>query len=380
MGELRTCKRKRAKRKGGKSKKGVLQKTILDYDKSSFTYSQKDICVSDYLDYWLKEYVIINCKYSTIEGYKIIIERHIKPDIGHYKLHSIQAIILQQFINKKYMSGLGKHYLANILSVLSCAFKHAVYPYQFIKENPTQYIKLPKYKQQKELSKKILTSEDFKRIITRFPEGSSFYIPLQIAYHTGARISECCALTWDDVDFKNQTISINKIIQKQENREWYFSTPKTHTSNRNILIGNTLIGILKKHYTAQRKNKKAFDIKYLTYYKNSQNKIYTYPQGSSYTPYDDMVNFICTSAKGSLISPESFRYCSRIINYELMIPFRFHNLRHTHATLLIENGAKIKDVQNRLGHSRIATTMDIYSHATSKMSHETVEIFEKSIK
>jgi integrase len=85
---------------------------------------------------------------------------------------------------------------------------------------------------------------------------------------------------------------------------------------------------------------------------------------------------VCTTERGTLVTPETFRYCSRVINYELMIEFNFHALRHTHATRLIENGAKMKDVQVRLGHSKISTTMDIYTHATDNMSLETVNIFE----
>lgn len=67
------------------------------------------------------------------------------------------------------------------------------------------------------------------------------------------------------------------------------------------------------------------------------------------------------------------------MNYELGIPFNFHALRHTHATMLLEGGANIKDIQKRLGHSRLSTTMDTYSHVTEKIQSETVDILEKII-
>lgn len=80
------------------------------------------------------------------------------------------------------------------------------------------------------------------------------------------------------------------------------------------------------------------------------------------------------------MTPDSFKYASRVINHSLNIPFKFHYLRHTHATILIENGANMKYVQKRLGHSKLSTTMDTYSHVTHKMEDDTIEIFEKSIK
>ena len=111
--------------------------------------------------------------------------------------------------------------------------------------------------------------------------------------------------------------------------------------------------ILKKHKEWQDSNR----IKYGEWYHDS--------------------NFVCTKENGEPLNINSYKYLSRVVNYELEINFSMHSLRHTHATLLLENGANIKDIQRRLGHSKLATTMDTYSHITEKMQNNTVNIFEK---
>ncbi|WP_423219668.1 tyrosine-type recombinase/integrase [Clostridium hydrogeniformans] len=87
-----------------------------------------------------------------------------------------------------------------------------------------------------------------------------------------------------------------------------------------------------------------------------------------------------TKENVELISTESLKYLSRVVNYDLGIRFNFHMLRHTHATMLLENGSNFKYIQKRLGHSKLSTTMDTYSHVTEKMSISTVDIFENVIK
>ena len=376
-------KRKKIERKGGKTKseaKKALIKAMYEYEEQA-TFDSKKISLSQYLDFWYKNYVELNCKYSTISGYKIMIEKHIKPGLGFYKLSELSPSQIQEFINQKYIYGLGKRYIGNILSVLNSSLKMAVYPYKLLKENPTVYAKIPKNQNtQIHTQMKILSPEEMNKIFQRFPFGSSFYIPLQIAYHTGVRIGECCALTWNDIDLTTNTIKISKSLSRQYNHEWFFGTTKTLTSNRTIPIGSTLVNILKKHKKWQLENKLNLNTRYSTYYQTEKNKIYEVKNIPTYFSGDKKIEFVCTSETGSLITPESFRYCSRIINYELLIEFNFHALRHTHATRLIENGAKMKDVQVRLGHSKLSTTMDIYTHTTSNMSTETVNIFEKFYK
>lgn len=353
-------KRKKIERKGGSTKKEALtalRNAIAEYENAGALKSDNDISYSDYLDYWMNNYVKIQCKRTTEALYKRYIEQHIKPILGLYKLKTLNPSILQDFLNKKSINGFSKNTVSSFYGLLSGSLKYAVYPMKYIKENPMTYVHMPRYdilhkKDSTEL--KIISLTDFNRMIERFPLGSSFYIPLQIAFQTGLRASEVTGLTWDDIDFNNYTLEVNKILVKI-GPEWTFGTPKTQSSHRIINIGPSLIKILQDHKIYQDEMR----IKYGNWYKES--------------------NFICTKENGENITTESLKYLSRVVNYELKINFNFHSLRHTHATMLIENGANMKDVQNRLGHSKLSTTMDTYAHVTLNMQRQTVDIFENAI-
>ncbi|KYH35381.1 tyrosine recombinase XerC [Clostridium tepidiprofundi DSM 19306] len=347
-------------RKGGMTKieaEKALRKALEEYESTGDVKAISNISVSDYFDYWFENYVLINCKYNTQQLYETVINNHIKPALGTHKLKALTPAMLQEFINKKYKNGFSRASIGNFYGVLSGALKAAVYPYQYIKENPMQYVKLPKENKMKENANhlKIISIQDFNKIINRFPQGSSFYIPLQIAFHTGLRAAEVCGLTWDCIDLENKFLKVEKILIGKGRGIFEFGTPKTKSSNRSITIGSTLVTILKKNKIWQNENK----LKYGQYYKNS--------------------NFVCTKENGENITPNTLKYLSRVVNYELGIKFNFHSLRHTHATMLLEAGANIKDIQKRLGHSKIATTMDTYSHVTEKMKNDTVEIFESLV-
>ncbi|AVQ37502.1 site-specific integrase [Clostridium botulinum] len=352
-------KRKRIERAGGDTKKEAekaLRNALLEFEKAGSILNESNISVSDYFDYWHKEYVIINCKYNTQLYYRQIIDKHIKPALGIYKLKSLTPSVLQKFLNKKYLNGFAKNSVSNFYGVLSGALKMAVYPYQLIKENPMHYVNMPKYNNVKNDKNdlKVITLEQFNKIINRFPKGSSFHVPLYIGFNTGLRAAEVCGLTWNCINFDDRTLTVEKILLKKE-REWIFGTPKTKSSNRTILIGKTLYNILKSHKKWQIENK----LKYGKYYTHS--------------------NFICTKENGQLVTPDSLKYLSRVVNYELNISFSFHSLRHTHATMLLESGANIKDIQKRLGHSKLSTTMDTYSHVTKNLSEDSIARFESII-
>ena len=89
---------------------------------------------------------------------------------------------------------------------------------------------------------------------------------------------------------------------------------------------------------------------------------------------------ICRKENGEYASSDGFKYCARVIHHELKIAFNFHSLRHTHATILVQEGANLKDVQERLGHAHIETTLDIYTHNTQQMREESVSLFERHLR
>ena len=381
-------KRKRIEKVGGDTKKEAekaLRKALAEYDNTGEVFKPSDISVSDYMDYWFKNYVKINCKSNTQSGYSQIIKNHIKPALGIYRLKSLSPSLLQEFVNNKFLAGFSKNYLSSMPTILRNSLKYAVHPCMYIRENPMVFVKLPRYSQSKrELNHKVISKNDFRKIIERFPLGSSFHISLMIGYHIGCRISEASSLTWEDINLEEATIDINKTLIKND-KHWYLGTPKTIGSMRTIRIGETLIAALKKHRLWQNKNRLRYGGNYIIQYERvdksqirDNRRIIS--MESDLEPCYNELKIVCTKENGKIITPDSFKYASRVINYELGIKFNFHSLRHTHATILIENGANIKDVQKRLGHSTIETTLDTYTHVTESMSQQSVEIFEKALK
>jgi integrase len=356
-------KRRKIERAGGSTKKEALEslrKAIIEFENAGTFIDESATSVSDYFDYWFNEYVLLNCKPNTQKSYKQLISNHIKPQIGIYKLKKITPAKLQELINIKYRDGFSKNYLKNFYGVLSGAFRNAVYPYQLIKENPMTYVTLPKYNQKlinnlEDL--KIITLEQYNIMLKRFPYSSNMHMPLQIGFHTGMRVGEVMSLTWDCIDLEAHTIKVEKILYRNDFNQWIFSTPKTQSSYRTIKIGDTLTSLLRRFHTDQKANRLRY--------------------GEYYIKHD--YDFALLKENGELLTIDSIKYLSRIVNYELNIPFKFHSLRHTHATMLLEAGANIKDIQERLGHSKSSITMDVYSHVTKKMSNDSVNLFETII-
>ena len=362
---------------------------------------KENMSYSDFLDYWIDTYANFNLKYSTTVSYINIIKNHIKPRIGAYKLCQLDTRLLQEFINKIYVEyAFSKNYMGSILKVIKGSLKYACYNLNYINSNPAEHVHTPKINKTNSDPAHIFTKKEIERILNRFKNSHSIYYAFLTAYYTGLRVSEVYGLTWDCIDFENKTININKnIIKKNQNGlpkkksitkghsvgVWYYGECKNPQSKRIISIGDTLINALKEYKKEQEENQRLYGDTYLYYYeKEVLNEITNKAETKLLEAKAELevplpkAELVFVKENGLFLGTDSPKYAFKVIHYELGINSRFHDFRDTHATRLIENGADIKAVSKRLGHSNIRTTYDIYVKVTEKMEDDTVERFEKA--
>ena len=393
-------KRKFISKAGYKTKAGAYKEGIIalnQYMNTGYAIKPNDMSYSDFLDYWIENYCKVNTKYHTVEAYSNIVKNHIKPNLGFYKLSQISKPTLQEFINMIYVKkSYSKNFLNNIRKVLKCSFNYA-FDNEYVKFNPASNLKLPKYDIPPSDPAHIFTSEEIDMILERFKDNRCIYHAFLLAYCTGLRLAEVFALTWDDIDFANKTISVNKNILKKNQAGgtkmrhisgnstmvWYFGTCKTQTSYRQISIGDTLVNSLKAFKMEQEQFKILYGDNYMKHYKkvvinpfNNKEEVKIVNAIAEIDVTLPEVNFVFTKNNGVYEGTDSVKYPFKVIHYELGINCRFHDFRDTHATRLIESGADIKAVSKRLGHRNIDFTYDIYVRVTEKMENDVANKFE----
>jgi len=354
-----------------------------EYNNTGRTFSPKEVSVADYLDYWLENAIKKNIdhgySYRTYCDYESKIRIHLKPAFGIYRLSTFQYAPdkIQEWIDDMKNRGFSKSMIKNTLTCLQGALNYAIMPLKYTQNNPCLPVevgKMPVDMDAKAHAEYVLTKEDYQEIIERFPPSSYFNISLVLPYNAGTRIGETFAIDLlSDVNFKTHEIIINKQMQKEEHT-WYMKSPK-YDSYRTIKIGKTLKDALKEVIRNRRKNQMKLGGTFL--------KTYIMPDKSIAQIRADVkvmhqeIMPLCTKENGELVTPESFKYCARVIHWELGNPlFHSHALRHTHGTILAENGVNPKTVMERLGHKDITTTLQTYTFNTEVMQQKAVDVFE----
>ena len=355
-------KRKKIERVGGDTKVEALKalrEAIMKYERG-YVEPEK-MAVEEYLDDWVENYIKENRKINTYNRYRGLIDRNIIPNIGSILLKDLRSIHVETMFLEEKKKSISNSSLENIYVVINSALNRAV-RLQLIYDNPCKYIERPK---RDKFVANVLTVEEFYYILnslnTEKYNDYIFSLALQIVLELGLRRGELAGLEWDNVDFKNNTIEIkNNLIVS--NGKVYLDTPKTEESERTLYISDNLKKLLKKHKSIQNEHK----LRYGQYY---QKNIFN----------GRKCDFIMTWEDGKYIQPNYYSHRFRKILKKLNFdkPVRFHDLRHTNATLLLSQGVDFKVIQTRLGHSDINTTLNIYSHVNMEMQKDATKKLNK---
>ena len=378
------------------SKSGFMSKNEA-YEAGTIAYNEYltagapfktcNISYSDYLDYWIENYCKVNLKYNTIQTYKILIKKYIKPKIGHYKLSTITSVSLNNFITELVNeNNFFKTYFKNILKVVKGSFRDATNIYGFIKYNPALTIRLPKITKEQRDIKHLYTQEEIDRILKRFKNNYTFTCAFLTSCYTGMRTGEVFALTWEDIDLEKGIINIQHSVYDKTKDilgRWYLGTTKTENSKRKVNICNTLKQALSnyKKYQEQLKELYADDYKYYhlenvinEYGKIVDKRIVINKQN------EEKINLIFTREDGTYVGTDIIKYPYKIIKNELNIDCRFYDLRGSYATKTLNNGIDLRDIADLLGHRNIETTGNYYISSTEETKLKAINSLEQTIK
>lgn len=269
-------KRKRKSKSGFASKRDARiagRKALSEYENVGQVMVDRDISYADFLDLWMENDCKLTCKESTLYGYEKKIRLYLKPELGGYRVSSIDKKILQTFITDLYNDGFSINTIISIKGLLTKSFNYALENH-YIMISPANKLVIPQNMQPDKPTRRkehiYLTKDNIDSLFERFPKGTSSFVPLQIAYHTGMRPGEVFGLVWDDIDFDNKVINVNRQIQwrqvKRSKKDikktngtseslgyWYFTSPK-YKSYRVIDIDDVLVSILKEEYEKQNLN------------------------------------------------------------------------------------------------------------------------------
>jgi integrase len=187
-------------------------------------------------------------------------------------------------------------------------------------------------------------------------KGERHYLTFLIAIYTGMRKGELLGLKWSDIDFEKKVIRIQRSLSHIPNKGYQLSTLKTKKSKRQVPIQDFLIKALKAHKERQEIQRKRLG-----------------------EHYQDQNLVICTEI-GTFQDPRNvLRVMKRISKAANVTPIRFHDIRHTHASILISEGVDIIKVQTRLGHSKPSITLEHYAHMMPNQDDEVADIFHNAL-
>jgi integrase len=331
----------------GKTRQEVaeqLARALSDLGRGTYVSPHK-LTVGAWLDTWLHEYKKPSVRPVTYDSYATTIRYHLRPSLGHIALKDLRPDQVQRFYNDKRDAGLSPRTVRYLPTILHGALKQA-FKNQLVTRNVSEATTLPGGRTRK---MRPLSLEEVHQFLTAVKDDRLF-AAMFLELGTGVRRGELLGLRWQDLDLEAGVLHVRQTLVRVGNHEaaaggrrtrLIFQEPKTEQSRRTIPIPEEIIEALRRHKARQAQERLLM--------------------GEAYEDH----GLVFCQANGLPIDPRNFtRAFERLLQQAGIPRIRFHDGRHTFATLMLELGEAPKTVQTMLGHTKIDTTLDIYSHVS----------------
>ena len=333
----------------------ILREVLLSLDKGSYVKPNK-ITVGEWLSQWLKDYASMNTTDRTQENYSSAVKCHLIPSLGKVILADLQPQHIKGYYAEKLSKGradgkggLSARSVVYHHRILSEALDYAV-KMGVVVRNVADFVKPPRVKK---VTMNTLSVEEVERFLEAAKE-TDYYVYFATLVYTGLRRGELLALRWRNLDLVKATLTVVETAYKLGDGRYIIKEPKTAQSRRTIDLPLPLVGLFKVYRIDQ--------------------ELLRIQLGVSLKADD----FVFIRPDGSPINPNAVTLAfRRIIKKAGLKDIRVHDLRHTHATLMLKADVNPKVVSERLGHANIGITLDIYSHVLPGMQAGAAEKFAK---
>lgn len=315
-------------------------------------FTPSKLFFADYATFW-RDNVKKRVAPQTIETYDYILNNRILTEFGHLKVADISHVYLSHFLNRLGGEKLASSTIQKHFNVLNSIFKLAV-KNEILKQNPMDKVDKPtvSYKEgdvydsvELKMLYQLLNEQDNKQMV----------LLIKLALQTGMRKGEMLGLQWNDIDFKNNTINVRHSLSYTKDSQYVLKEPKTKRSVRKVAPPKKMMEELKQHKITKDSERERAD----NLWQNGK--------------YD----FVFATEGGKPFFPDApNRWWTRFLKRTGFKVIRFHDLRHTAATYLINKGANIHSISKRLGHSNISTTMNIYGHYLEEADQKIAQLLD----
>ena len=334
-------------------------------DANSTTGLTSTVTVDTWFYYWFDN-IITDLSPNTRRNYKERYEKNVQPFIGKLIISDVKPMHCKMVLN-----GMMENYAGSTIRqtyiAMGTMFRAAVMN-DVIKKHPMDGVRYTK--PVKSMSDhRVLTVDEQKRFLEAAKDSHNYY-QYALILETGLRTGEMIGLTWDAVDLKRKTLTVNKTLEfRHKQQQWRAGPPKTASSYRTILLTGRACGLLRELWELRKTQLMSEDLAQVLSYTDRRTG-----QTASIDLRDLVfINFRTgMPSKNSSYDTHLYKLCEKAG----IAPFCMHTLRHTYATRAIERGMQPKILQKLLGHASIQTTMDTYVHVTDDSMANAVRQFE----